>query len=159
MSITKTVDPITVEIERLVGLLSIKTTFVHANLFEANLSLDTLTDEDSPVFVYLTPEKTENTVTETNLLIRKVIIVGMFLDIVRVDMDFSTSNVDADVYKMEQLAAEFIKLLNASTSTYKLIPVVAFSLEKIYAKFDSSLFGVGINFEWAFNTQKGLGCL
>lgn len=160
--IPKTEDPAITELERIVTTqLQARCSFVYANLFEANLGLDNITDVEFPLFVYFADDKSKYKVTEYGMQTRKLPIVGMMLT-QRQDatIDYSSKDVNPEINQMRQLVENLVYNLNKSSLSIwenksEKGGVDEFDTENVYQKFDAHLFGVGASFFWKVKTTMG----
>ena len=161
MTITLREDPAVTELRRIVeSELPIATKFIYANLFEANFGLDQLSQsEEFPVFLFIANDKSTNRLTETGLIVRDVSVTGMLLNSIPANetMDFKTEDVSPYIEQMRQLGDSLIYQINKSSMTYPTSPILNYTFDKVYAKFDAHLFGVGMTFTWSINTYSR-GC-
>ena len=159
--ITQTEDPVITELKRVVTEdLSIDCSFMYANLFEANFGLDELSmTEEFPVFLFIASDKSTNRIIQSGLILRDVTVVGMLLNSIPRDetIEFKSKDVSPYIDQMRQLADNLIYNLNLSSLTYEPNTIASYSIDKVYSKFDSHLFGVGITFTWTINTGSR-GC-
>lgn len=159
--ITRTEDPAITELKRVVeNDLSIDCSFMYANLFEANFGLDELSVQDEfPVFLFIATDRSTTRVTDSGLLVRDIVVVAMMLNSIPADgtIDFKSKDVSPYIEEMRQLSDNLIFNLNRSSVTYAPSQISSYSVDKIYSKFDSHLFGVGLTFTWSVNTNSR-GC-
>jgi len=155
MNIVKTEDPAVTELRRIVeNELPIGCSFLYANLYEANFGLDG-TDEKFPLFLFVSNDKSKNEIQETGEIYREVNVVGMMLNAREVGeptSEFSSEELSPAIDEMRQLADALIYAVNNSSLTSPTLTVDQYDIEKVYAKFDRHLFGVGINFKWTIQT-------
>ena len=155
-----TPDPAVEELRRVVeNELFLKCSFVYANLHEANLGLDSLSEDCGfPVFVFLASGRNQEKTTESGLLIRTIDVNGLMLSSTdEPTTDYSTEDVEPYVNQMRMLCENLIYRLNKSEKTYVLEPIQEFETTKVYERFDRHLFGCGLTFKWVFNTGVS-GC-
>jgi len=161
MRITQTEDPAITEIRRIVTEeLAADCSFMYANFFEANFGLDDLAmNQQFPVFLFIANDKSANKIIQSGLILRDVTVVGMFLNTMPHDatIEFKSEDVSPYINEMRQLADNFIYKVNQSPLTYEPNSVMSYTIDKVYAKFDAHLFGVGITFVWTINTGSR-GC-
>jgi hypothetical protein len=156
MKITTIEDPAVTELQRIVTEdLSVECSFMYANFFEANFGLDSLAmNQQFPVFLFIANDKSVNRIIQSGLILRDVSVVGMFLNAMPHDetIEFKSQDVSPYINDMRQLADNFIYNINKSSLTYEPNSITSYTIDKVYAKFDAHLFGVGISFNWTINT-------
>lgn len=159
--ITRIEDPAITELKRVVeNDLAVDCSFMYANLFEANFGLDELNlEQEFPVFLFIATDKSTTRVTNSGLIVRDIVVVGMMLNAIPADgtIDFKSKDVSPYIEEMRQLTDNLIYRINQSPLTYAPSPIMNYSVDKIYSKFDQHLFGCGITFTWSFNTNSK-GC-
>lgn len=158
-TIIKQTDPAVTEMKRIVEtLLKIKTTFVYANLFEANFGLDSLEGNQFPAFIFVATNQSKEKLDENDSIIRTIPIVGMMVNIIdQSTTDITSEEADPYINQMRELGENLVYNLNKSDMTHKLEPITDVTYDKIYGRFDKHTFGVGMSFNWAINTLKS-GC-
>lgn len=153
MALPKVKDPVLIELEVIcTSRLVIPTTFVEANLSEANFGLDKLTPDQFPVLVYVTSKGSDNEVNEASEIQRSVKLFCLLLN--RYDAatsDFSSADVNSLLYQMYQLAQNLQYWINKSTLSVD-GGIDKWKADNIYEEFDAHLFGQGLEFEWKVNT-------
>lgn len=160
--IAQTPDPAVIELKRVVETqLKVKTKFVYANLYEANITLDELDDEtEFPVFVFLSTAVSREKKDSNGLITRTIPVVGFMLD-VKDDPtnEYTTEDADPYINRMRQLGENLLYNLDKSAFTDLNMPYPSDDClyEKLYGKFDKHTFGVSMSFNWAFNTGVS-GC-
>jgi hypothetical protein len=145
-------DPIVVELERVCGTLAQPLKFMHANLNEANFSVDQLPKSDFPVFVFVATTKNRTKINEAGHYIRTAKVVCMILD--KIDgqtMDFSSDSVNGTINRTRLLADNLIYWLNRSPLSVN-GGVEEFESDNVYQELDANLFGQGISFDWTVDT-------
>lgn len=161
MIIRQIEDPAITELQRIIeNDLSLDCSFLYANLFEANFGLDELSQyEQFPVFLFIANDKSNNRILPSGLIVRDVTVIGMLLNSIPADatIDFRSKDVSPYIEQMRQLADNLVYNVNNSSLTYEPSSITSYTLDKIYSKFDSHLFGVGITFTWSINTATR-GC-
>lgn len=153
MPIPKIKDPIIQELDRICKTqLAMPTTFMEANLSEANYGLDELTDTDFPVLIYVTSKGSDNEFNEAGEVQRNVRVYALLLN--RVDnptTDFNSEDVNSYLYQMEQLAQNLAYWINKSPISVD-GGIDKWKADRLYQQFDAHLFGVGLDFEWTVST-------
>jgi hypothetical protein len=153
MPIPKVKDPVIQELQRICETqLALPTTFMEANLAEANYGLDELTDVKFPVLIYVTNKGSDNEFNEAGEVQRTLRIYALLLN--RVDnptTGFDSSEVNATLYQVEQLAQNLQYWINRSPLSVD-GGVDKWKSDNLYAQFDAHLFGKGLDFQWKVNT-------
>lgn len=145
-------DPIVVELERICGIMAQPLKFLHANLNEANFSVDQLKKDDFPVFVFVSTTKNRTKINEANDYIRTAKVICMILD--KIDgqtMDFSSDAVNGVINRTRLLADNLIYHVNKSPLSVN-GGVEEFESDNVYQELDANLFGQGISFDWIVDT-------
>ena len=148
------------ELEKSVTGLGMK--FMHADIYEANMGVDSVESVDFPLFVLIAPRRTANKIDGSGMIHRRVPIFAFILyryegqDTPEAEKSLVVQYVQAATRQADRL----IHLLNGNTVTDQQAPengIVDFSTDETYAKFDGNLYGVKLEFTWPVN-ERTRGC-
>jgi hypothetical protein len=152
--IPKDLDPVVAELQRICSILQLPASFLLANLFEQNVTLDSFKSEQYPVVVYLTEgENEEGTDKNSYNITRKVPLSLLLLD--RYDAptsDYTSIEVEPTINRMRRLAENLYYEMNKSPLSIGDGGIVKFKTVKLYGKNDAHLYGVTFDGDWTVNT-------
>jgi hypothetical protein len=153
MALPKQKDPLVVELERICKEdLVTPTTFVHANMEEANFGLDQLSDIEFPVLVHIASNRNRTKVNEAHHLIRTVKVTALLLNRIPLDtLEYKSGEVNAEVNFMRQLGENLIYWINKSDLSVN-GGVSDFESDDVYQRMDAHLFGQAMSFDWSLDT-------
>lgn len=146
-------DPIITELKRICETqLAIPTTFMEANLSEANFGLDQMPDIKFPVLIYVTSKGSSNEVGENGEILRTAKVYALLLNSTGGEtLDYASADINAWIYQMYRLGQNLQYWINKSPISVD-GGIDSWTNDNLYEKFDAHLFGQGLTFEWKIST-------
>lgn len=139
-------------------------TYIYADLYDINVTLDKVKDINFPVFICIAPSKKENIVgverTLSPNIKMRVPIAGFIMYSVpgQSTSDFEYTKVKAYIRQAEQAADRLIHLLQDDNLTDpESGGIENYFVQDAYSEFDAALFGCNLTFVWPIDELKR-GC-
>ena len=155
MAIPKNKDIIVLELERICKTqLATPTTFLHANMSEANFGLDQLSEVEFPVLIHLATTRNQNTLEPSHNIRRTAKVTLLLLNKISLDtIEYSSAQVNADIDFMRRLGENLIYWINKSPYSVN-GGVSDWDSDDVYQKADAHLFGQAMTFDWVLDTGE-----